>query len=252
MHEIMKSLAKINIKGSFSLLLLALLFYLPFNSPGQSYLKVELVNTNCPVSHHQADTWYFGQNAGIDFVGGPAVALTNMFGYNLPQCSAVLSDSTGRLLFYTDGKSVWDRYKNLMPNGTGLAGNPGVTQPAIIIPKPGDDDIYYIFTVDIIRFTSGDTTKNGFRYSEVNMSLNNGNGDVTENKNVELLTEVGSKVTAVQHDNGTDFWVLAHKWNSNEFCAYHVSDGGVNKNYVSSKLGVNHQGDIFEITSSVT
>ena len=141
------------------LLLLSGLLTTPLFLLGQSYLKSHVVNTNCPTGHSQAETWYFGQNAGIDFVGGPAIPLTNMFNYNLPQCNALISDSTGSLLFYTDGKSVFDRRKKVMPNGAGLGGNPGVTQPAIIIPNPEDDNLYYIFTVDIIRFTSGDTTK---------------------------------------------------------------------------------------------
>ena len=242
----MKSLVLKNFQNSVQLILVLVLLSLSAISFSQGVLKAEIRNTNCPVAHYEAYTWYFGQNAGIDFLQDPRAALTDMWGYNMPQCSAVLSDSTGKLLLYTDGKNVWDSRRLLMPNGTGLDGNPGLTQPAIIVPNPEDPDIYYIFTLDIIRFFPTDTTKKGLRYSEVDMSLNNGYGDVTEVKNVPLLPEVSSKVTAVKHQNGVDYWVVAHKWNSKEFCAFPVTSGGVNENYVSSNLGATHQGDIFE------
>ena len=83
-----------------------------------------------------------------------------------------------------------------MTNGTGLFGDPSSTQSAIIVPKPGDDDIYYIFTVDDHGFNEAHL---GLNYSEVNMSLNGGLGVVTS-KNVNLLPECSEKITAVLKD----------------------------------------------------
>ena len=142
----MKSLVLKGLQNSVQLTLTMVLLSLSAISFSQGILKAEVRNTNCPVEHYEAYTWYFGQNAGIDFLQDPRAALTNMWGYNMPQCSAVLSDSAGNLLLYTDGKNVWDSRRLLMPNGTGLDGNPGLTQPAIIVPNPEDPDIYYIFT----------------------------------------------------------------------------------------------------------
>ena len=44
-------------------------------------------------------------------------------------------------------------------------------QSAIIVPKPGDPNIYFIFTVDTV--VQQGQVSNGFNYSEVDMSLNN-------------------------------------------------------------------------------
>ena len=52
-----------------------------------------------------------------------------------------------------------------MANGNDLTGDPSSTHSAIIVPKPGDPSIYYIFTVDN---TAG---ADGLRYSEVNLFI---------------------------------------------------------------------------------
>jgi hypothetical protein len=51
--------------------------------------------------------WYFGENCGIDFSGGVAVADTRGALNTWEGCAAI-SDTRGSLLFYTDGKTVWD------------------------------------------------------------------------------------------------------------------------------------------------
>ena len=58
-------------------------------------------------SQNQANNWYFGENAGINFSGGAPSAL--MYGQinTLEGCSAI-SSSDGELLFYSDGSTVWD------------------------------------------------------------------------------------------------------------------------------------------------
>ena len=66
-------------------------------------------------------------------------------------CSSI-SDPAGNLLFYSDGRDVWDANHQLMPNadyysGSGLLGDPSSTSSAVIIPKPGDTNKYFIFTV---------------------------------------------------------------------------------------------------------
>ena len=60
-----------------------------------------------------------------------------------------------------------------IPNGFGSMGNSSSTQSALIVQKPGSNNIYYIFTTD----ASGG--QNGFQYSIVDMTLNGGLGDAT-------------------------------------------------------------------------
>ncbi|MDC6390943.1 PKD domain-containing protein, partial [Maribacter sp. PR1] len=177
----------------------------------------------------EAAIWYFGENAGLDFNSGAPVALLDGQIRTQEGCS-VISDFNGNLLFYTDGVTVWDRTHTPMPNGTGLNGHPSSTQSGIIVPSPGNPDIYYVFTVDELADTEG------LQYSIVDLTLNGGLGDITT-KNVLLETPVLEKLTAVVHANGTDIWVVAHRDQGNEFIAYLVTNAGVSATPVVSAIG---------------
>jgi len=188
-----------------------------------------------PFSHKtfaqgEANIWYFGNNAGLDFNGGPPIALTNGSLSTGEGCASI-SNSVGSLLFYTDGITVWNRNHFAMPNGTGLLGDPSATQSGIIVPKPGSQNVYYVFTVAATGFSDG------LRYSEVDMNLDGGLGDVTEVKNIALATPVTEKITAVKKANGIDFWVIAHDFSTTAFLVYSITSAGVNNTPVISNAG---------------
>ena len=188
-----------------------------------------LVSFNFLTAQNEAAIWYFGENAGLDFNSGAPVALTDGALITQEGC-ATISDGNGNLLFYTNGVTVWDRTHNLMPNGTGLLGHDSSSQSAIVVPNPGNLDLYYVFTVD----QKGEA--NGFQYSVVDMTLNGGLGDVTL-KNIPLTTPVAEKLTAVEHANGTDIWVLVHTYGNDQFLAYLVTPTGVITTPVVSSVG---------------
>jgi gliding motility-associated-like protein len=180
----------------------------------------------------EASVWYFGRNAGLDFRGGNPVALTDGALDTREGC-ATISDAMGNLLFYTNGYTVWDRNHNIMPNGNFLGGHDSSTQSSIIVPNPGNPDLFYIFTTPAI-FMLGDP---GLRYSEVDMTLNGGLGDINGTKNVLIHAPVPEKVTAVEHANGTDIWVVTHHWGNDAFAAYQVTAAGINMTPVISNTG---------------
>ncbi len=175
----------------------------------------------------ETNIWYFGQFAGVDFNGGNPVALTNG-ALSTSEGSATICDKNGSLLFYTDGITVWNKNHLQMPNGTGLLGDPSTAQSAIIVPKPGSTTRYFIFTV------AAQGNPGGFCYSEVDLSLNGGLGDVlVANKNTQLFTPSVEKTTAVMHSNGLYVWVLGHGLNNNRYYAYLVTCNGVSSPIVS-------------------
>lgn len=203
-------------------------------------------------AQREAGIWYFGIEAGIDFNSGSPVPLTNGKLITKEGCSTI-SDKDGKLLFYTDGSTVWNAKHNIMPNGTGLFGHLSSTQSAIIVPNPSNPSIYYVFTVDqpSVENTDSDPTNdiddginNGLNYSEINMNLQGGLGDVNPlKKNIHLLTytpnitgesafKSSEKITAVQHADGNSFWVLAHF--INKFYAFKVGNSGVKKDPIIS------------------
>lgn len=190
----------------------------------------------------QATYWYFGDEAGLEFTPDGPVALTDGALRTTEGCSTI-SDQEGNLLFYTDGSSVWNREHWVMPNGKRLAGTFSSTQSALIIPLPNNNDIFYIFTV------AREGRFDGFRYSVVDLSLDNGLGEVTE-KNISLYTPTTEKLTAVHHANGTDIWVISHQWESNVFHCYLIREAGLDLNPVISRAGLRHEGGVFTSASN--
>ena len=180
----------------------------------------------------QADNWYFGVRAGLNFSDTVPVVLTDGALITPEGCSAV-SDSTGSLLFYTDGITIWNKLHAAMPNGNGLNGGSSCTQAALIAKQPGNNGLYYVFTLDEIGGPLG------FRYSIVDMNLSGGLGDVIE-KNVLLLDSVTEKLTAVTNINGTVTWVVVHGWGTNAFYAYALSGSGIDTSPVVSYSGMVH------------
>ena len=189
-------------------------------------------------SQNESAIWYFGYNAGLDFNTGddPSVLLNGQL--ITKEGCATISDANGSLLFYTDGRTVWDRQHQVMPNGEGLLGHSSSTESALIIPKPGNSNSYYIFTIDKPSyFLTEDEPIDGVNYSEVDMTLNNGLGDVVDTqKNIHLITydvnnatqseyKSSEKITAVTHSDGSAVWVITHF--RNKFYAFLVDYTGV-------------------------
>jgi len=182
-------------------------------------------------SQAEASHWYFGEGAGLIFdLSNDTVSATTAAEntINTSEGCSSIADFNGNLLFYTDGRNVWDKNHNIMPNanyltGNGLLGDPSSTSSGLIVPKPGNPDQYYVFTVDEphhqnafafpnqgpadqsgnslpnYTFSNGgnagavpeadDGFNNGLAYSLVDLSLNGGNGDVVPSeKNIQLIT----------------------------------------------------------------
>ncbi len=195
-----------------------------------------LITFSQPGNTKRAYHWYFGDGAGLDFSSGQAVADTNGELHTDEGCAAI-SDINGNLLFYTDGKIVWNKNHQIMQNGTGLLTSGTPMQSSIIIPKPHNDNIYYIFTNDECW---GDTTMpekcRGVHYSTVDMTLNGGLGAVIE-KNHFLTKHTHEALAAIHHANGEDVWVVCHKRFEEKFYAYLVTKYGVDTIPVITEIG---------------
>ncbi|MFN3405199.1 MAG: PKD domain-containing protein [Cytophagaceae bacterium] len=202
-------------------------------------LMIKISQTNA----QQANIWYFGTKAGLNFNTTPPTVLTNgaiitptvspgMEGEGV----ASISDNSGNLLFYTDGVTVYNRNHVAMPNGSGLSGHASSAQSAIIIPKPGSSTNYFIITAPLTNTTTG------IRYNEVNMTLNGGLGDIIAGqKNLALApgaVRMMEAIAAVPHSNGTDFWIIAHDGaGSNTFRVYRATSAGIS---LSSSVNVGY------------
>ncbi len=186
----------------------------------------------CSLLSAQNQNWYFGFNAGLSFNSTTPTPLTNGQLNSYEGC-AVISNSKGNLLFYSDGQQVWNRNHSIMFNGTGLHGHVSTTQGALIVPDPGDTNKYYLFTLD--QLGSG----NGLKYSIVDMSLQSGNGAVTS-KNTIVHFNVTEKLSAIQRCDG-NIWIIYHIWQSNTFVSRLLTASGIGP-AVNSSVGISHIG----------
>jgi gliding motility-associated-like protein len=179
--------------------------------------------------------WQFGQNCSLDFSTGVPVIGTSAI--NQWEGTASISDkNTGQLLFYTDGKQIWNKNNIQMPNGFGLLGDNSSTQSALIVPKPGSTTLYYVFTCP-----ANATLGVGVYYSIIDITLNGGLGDVTLKNKQLTAPRVTEKLTAVKNCNNTGYWIIDHSIDdiigSNAFNAYSLTSAGIDTTPVISNIG---------------
>ncbi len=107
----------------------------------------------------QDNVWAFGMNQGngIDFNSGQPIFInTSITGFG--EANASICDTSGQLLFYTEGSVIWNRQHQPMDNGADLTGLPRSTdypdltvtsstsQGALIVPMIDSPDKYYVFS----------------------------------------------------------------------------------------------------------
>ena len=123
------------------------------------------------LSQNEVKQWHFGNKAGLNFLTNPPTPITtssvNSTNLSLFATSS-MADANGNLLFYTNGKNIWNSNNNIMANGTGLiSGN--TMQTNISLKKPGSSNLYYIFT-------TSHQIPSGLYYNVVDMNLASGLG----------------------------------------------------------------------------
>lgn len=177
-------------------------------------------------SQKEANFWYFGFNAGLDFTDCEPKAITNGRLSTFEGCSTI-SNSAGELLFYSDGTTAWNKNHTVMPGGFGLLGNSSSAQSALFVPNPINKDLYYLFVV-------GDQRNPGFFYYTIDLSTDGGLGSVIagpvdlNNGEQDSWTE---RVTAIQSNKSEEFWIISAT--QRDLYSYKVTKDGVDLSSLS-------------------
>ncbi|MBK9017096.1 MAG: hypothetical protein IPM82_25250 [Saprospiraceae bacterium] len=175
---------------------------------------------------------------------------------SLFQENSSICDTSGNLLFYTNGIKIANADHQLMLNGNGL--NPGIIttayadngmptpQGAIALPLPGNSHLYMLVHGYLNIYddpVSPLVCISNLYYSVIDMSKANGKGAVIE-KNVEILADTLAygKITAVRHGNGRDWWVVAPEHNTNCYYRMLLSPSGLSAPEKQCTGGVTHDG----------
>jgi hypothetical protein len=214
----------------------------------------------CSQDEKFANTWYFGYKAGLDFNQAtdsiPPKVLTDGR-MTAPAGAGIMADGTGKILFYSNGDTIWNGNGTIMTNGTGMGGNRLVTDGPLPIRMPGSPPVgmpgaetrYLIFTQDAAGGPKG------LSWSEIIIPAGGGPGTVTlATKNTPLTQGTTEKMTGVFHKNGCDIWIIVHGWGDaktgtanrgDAFLAYRVRPGtGVDPTPIISTVGSLHAASV--------
>jgi gliding motility-associated-like protein len=183
--------------------------------------------------------WAFGDSAGVRFTNGNPQSIQTAI-QTFEGCATVSDPVTGQLLFYSDGWKCWNRNHAVMPDGFSLlgAGSAGTTsQAACIVPVIDTPGKYYLFSLN------AQGANPGLYYSIVDMSLDNGLGNIVSGeKNILLDGGSLSEAMIAIPGNNCDLWLMIHAKNETIFKAYHITRFGLDTNPVLSNTGTQIQG----------
>ncbi|MFK8008665.1 MAG: PKD domain-containing protein, partial [Saprospiraceae bacterium] len=191
-------------------------------------------------SQKETNNWVFGNDNWLDFNTDPVTAQDNFdLNINATRGTVSVSDKEGNLLFYSNARRVFDRNNQVMPNGdfNTLVTN---THPVAVFLKPNSEHSYYLIYKKFNNIPGSPST---LKWLEVDMTLNNGLGDVKTSTNNEilggdLLDNPTGKITVARHDNLIDFWIISHEENSDAYYAWLVTASGINSTPVISNIGI--------------
>ena len=212
-----------------------------------------LVNT--AVAQKQANIWHFGSGCVLDFSSGAPVNIPGSQMTTSEGCASYC-DKAGNFLFYTngggrepafsgqDGGHIWNRNNAVMYDMQGTQGGGfSSAQSAVIFEAPGQDSVYYVFTMDEIEFDVGASPATsasqpggrGLSYFTVDMRLNGGLGGVVL-ADQRVYTPSYEGLCAVRNGNKNDYWVLINQ-DSTGLGVYSVNSSGVTLNNVYTTAG---------------
>lgn len=175
---------------------------------------------NCEEERCDSQTgnlWYFGNKGGLDFSTSPPTVQGN--GQSTSDAnSATLCDAKGNLLLYTDGKQIFNRFHEPMPNGNFL--NFGQVKDALIIPHTGQPGQFYVIIID---------GASNVYYSLVDITLEDGKGDVVTGQNNFLLASDVQGLAAIKSCAFNGYWFVTRKFDQQgNFLAYRIDQNGIN------------------------
>ena len=184
-------------------------------------------------TQNQTNHWNFGNKAALNFNDGIVNVMTDSE-MDTPAGSTSISDKLGNLLFYTNGQTVWNKNHAIMENGEGLAGEVNNAQTSIVIPKPGTDERYYIFSTRVNTTTTNPILTKGVYLAEIEISTTYPLGKVLT-RFQSLRDASTERITAVHHKDGKAIWLITFgeaggstNGVKNTFSSYKIDENGLN------------------------
>jgi hypothetical protein len=220
----------------------------------KTFIALVMLMSQNLVAQKETNRWIIGHDYNIqDSLHGrveinfnttpPAVEYhVGYVNMNMFVCNASISDSSGNLLFYSNGCDIADNTSQYLPNGTDInpgsyhttlcddigrgyfAGYPSIT----ILPLPEADSMFYVFhmSVKYVPPPTEDAYVDRLLYSLVKIK---GDKKNVFEKNIPVLVDslATGEMNAVKHANGKDWWIILPRRNSNQFYIFLFTKDGI-------------------------
>jgi hypothetical protein len=217
------------------------------------FLIVNLFPALC-FAQRQDNAWLSGFSGGIQFPLNdlygvtmldfrdtvfPRVITQQENDINFSATDASICDSSGNLLFYTNGEVIYNWKHQLMENGDSLndwdGGGIRAPQGALILPWPSHPGKYYMIYIESYLPNGIGPRKDRTSVNLIDMHQNNGLGRVVEKKTVlwNETTEWGH-LAAAKHSNGRDWWILLPIPDTKSYYRFLLTRKGIEYKYLQS------------------
>lgn len=203
-----------------------------------TFFITQIYPTVCSPINNSESTWYFSHHNDLNFSSGTPVNnnILTVEHFFTESC-AIQSSPSGNVLFYTNGKDIWNSsHIKINPNNI-LLGNYSSKRGVLIVQNPSNNSQYYIFTMDT-------ETQNGFRYSIVNVNENTVTLSSIINQPVPFPSGFqvgngnaaigGEGISAIQNCNGYWIFCILKKGANHYIVTYSLTANGIN--YTSEYL----------------
>lgn len=166
--------------------------------------------------------WFFGIGGGLDFgKSGTAWPSPITSGGSAYEGSTVVTDREGNLVFWTDGRTIRNKNKQVAHNAEGLLGSASATQAVAAFPLNYEQTRFGVVSnttgEDASRYLGSPFTanqKHRLYYHEYDTRLDGGAGGVVSGKkNIDLWPAADNNgyaseaLGAMPNHDGTGYWV---------------------------------------------
>lgn len=180
------------------------------------------------------DNWQLGSNGlGVHFDNGtpPYLTMDGYTPYGWSGCGVLNNQTSGNLVFYTDGQNIIDRSHQIMPQGDGLIGGNSTHGTGKICSRIGYPGQYYVFSIS----TATESSDIGSIYYTVVDTTLAGNGTEDEplgdvvptEKNVWLHDGVSEALELIKGEDGK-IWMLSPRFYEPLIDIFLIDSAGIN------------------------
>lgn len=151
---------------------------------------------------------------------------------------SIISNEDGQLVFYNNGCKIMGANHQLIENGDEInfgfihntycnfpnhpVGYPWY-QGNLTLPYPGHSGEYFLFHMRI----NEEYIMQDLLYSHIDMTANNGAGEVTAKNQILLQDTFSWALTGTRHANGRDWWIIAARDVSPKYYLYLLDPQGI-------------------------